>query len=105
MTVRPWLSQRETFLCDNMLYALAMPSTEKGFIKGLVEFDRNVIYKIVLILYLLRVTFVTSESIALAYMLLDNCVFRWAVPISSGPHIDFLNVGRLPVGRQQRILK
>ncbi len=45
------------------------------------------------VLYHLKETVVTGESIASAYMLLDDCVFRWAAPITSGPHRDFLNVG------------
>ncbi len=38
------------------------------------------------ILYLLKTTVITDESVALAYMLLNNCVFRRAVPI---PHRFF----------------
>ncbi len=49
MTARPGpMSERQTVIQGNMLYTLAMLTMEKGLINGLVEFDGNVIHKIVL---------------------------------------------------------
>ncbi len=88
---------RETFYGATCYTHLLLLSTERRLIYGLVEFNSNIIDNIVWkgdpVSFKSNSchwwVYCVSQHANMPIMLLDNCVFRWAVPIPSGPHRFF----------------